>query len=237
MLVWIHKPSSYDEKVIGIGPKKFFCGRKHKFGLNMQGVCDSRGYFLDVEVRFPGPASDFFAFDESSLKKKLESSGFLGASVSSTFGGKLCLFGDNAYVQAPYMCTPWKAVSSGPKDAFNFFHSQVRINIECAFGMLVHRWSILRKPIPMNITVGKTARLVLALCKLQNYCITCQDTQIEQPQATDVSNIVLKGGYSLPRMDCSGGGWEYDMSENSPDRLSRMLDGGMHADDHTPESR
>ena len=147
MLVWIHKPSTTDEQVIGIGPKKFFCGRKKKFGLNMQGVCDSRGYFLDVEIRFPGAASDFFAFDESSLKKKLEKEGFLGNARSARFGGKLCLFGDNAYVQTPYMCTPWKAVSGGSKDAFNFFHSQVRINIECAFGMLVHRWGILRRAI------------------------------------------------------------------------------------------
>ena len=56
ILIWIHKPSSEDEKVIRIGPKKFFCGRKKKFGLNMQGVCDARGYFLDVEIRFPGKA-------------------------------------------------------------------------------------------------------------------------------------------------------------------------------------
>ncbi|EJK74238.1 hypothetical protein THAOC_04094 [Thalassiosira oceanica] len=79
------------------------------------------------------------------------------------FATTYCLFGDNAYVQSPYMVVPWRKVGAGAKDAYNFYQSQVRINIECAFGMLVHRWGMLRKPIPNNITVLRTTRLVLAL--------------------------------------------------------------------------
>ena len=167
----------------------------------MQGICDARGSFLDVEIRFPGSASDYFAFDESKIKCKLETAGFLKCPESKTFGNTYCLFGDNAYIQKHYMCTPWRNVGPGYRDAFNFFHSQVRINIECAFGMLVHRWGILRKPIPMNISVKKTTRLVLALCKLHNYCIAMSDLKIEQPQPSDLSSIVLEGGFSLPRLD------------------------------------
>ena len=40
-----------------------------KYGLNMMGVCDLRGRFLWVEARFPCAASDFYAFDDSHLKK------------------------------------------------------------------------------------------------------------------------------------------------------------------------
>ena len=29
------------------------------------------------------------------------------------------------------MVVPYPSTSSGPKDAYNYFHSQVRINIEC----------------------------------------------------------------------------------------------------------
>ena len=50
----------------------------------------------------------------------------------------LCIYGDAAYGNNMYMTVPFKNVSMGPKDAFNFYHSQIRINIECAFGMLVH---------------------------------------------------------------------------------------------------
>lgn len=163
MLVWLNKPNTNDQQVIGFGPTKFFCGRKMKYGLNMMGVCDSKGRFIWVEVNQPGAASDFIAYDVSSLKKLLDRDNFLRPG--------LCLFGDNAYVNSSSMCTPWRNVSRGPKDAMNFYHSQLRITIECAFGMLVHRWGILRKPMPINIAVNKITKLVHALCKLHNFCI------------------------------------------------------------------
>ena len=60
ILIWIHKPGKNDVKAIKFGPAKFFCGRKKKFGLNMQAVCDAEGRFLDVEIEYPGSTSDFF---------------------------------------------------------------------------------------------------------------------------------------------------------------------------------
>ena len=227
ILIWTHKPSSADIKVIKFGPLKFFCGRKMKYGLNMMAVCDSRGRFLWVEVRFPGASSDYYAFDESYLKEKLERKGFLRAG--------LCLFDDNAYVNTPYMCSPWRNVSGGPKDGFNFFHSQLRINIESAFGIIVHRWGVLQKPIAVNVSIKRTTSLVVALCKLNNYCITRGDVSAEPPIGSDAVNIVSEGGLYLPRLDASGQGeWQYDMNlAHSRDRVQDLLDGGQHMDDHT----
>ena len=54
----------------------------------------------------------------------------------------LCLFGDNAYLNTLYMATPLSNTSGRPKDNYNFYHSQSRIQIECVFGMLVQRWGI-----------------------------------------------------------------------------------------------
>ena len=224
MLVWTNKPNVSDQKVIGFGPTKFFCGRKMKYGLNMMGVCDSRRRFIWVEVNMPGAASDYYAFDESLLKQKLEKEGFLRPG--------LCLFGDNAYINSWYMCTPWRNVSRGAKDAMNFFHSQVRINIECAFGILVHRWGIMRKPMPVNLTVGKISSLVLALCKLHNYCID-KSVDVYCPIPGDIANIAMEGGLFLPRMDNNT-----DTSwDPSSDRLNELLDGGQHMDDHTESQR
>ncbi|KAL3793253.1 hypothetical protein HJC23_000795, partial [Cyclotella cryptica] len=95
MLVWMNKPTSSDQHNIGFGPTKFFCGRKMKYGLNMMGVCDSSKRFIWIELNMPGAASDFYAFDQSSLKKKLETEGFLRPGY--------CLFGDNAYINTPYI--------------------------------------------------------------------------------------------------------------------------------------
>jgi hypothetical protein len=41
MLVWISKPTEIECKKVGVGSAKFFCGRKKKFGLNLQVTCDS----------------------------------------------------------------------------------------------------------------------------------------------------------------------------------------------------
>jgi len=100
--------------------------------LNFQAVCDARWRFVDVSIRNPGAASDFLSFVTSDLLEKLRIPNFLR--------NGLTFYGDNAYVNSATMVVPFPNVSSGEKDDFNFYHSQVRINIECAFGLLVNRW-------------------------------------------------------------------------------------------------
>ena len=101
---------------------KFFCGRKHKFGLNLQGTCDSDGRFLDICIGHPAATSDYLAFATSSFRNRLEQPGFLAEG--------LCIFGDNAYVNCSYMATPFKNIASGSKDNYNHYHSQVRKTID-----------------------------------------------------------------------------------------------------------
>lgn len=126
ILIWIHKPSIKDADASGIGRKKFFCGRKHKFGLNCQAVSDKRGRFLDISIKYGGSSSDCLAFEASDLYKRLENGLLLPG---------LVLFGDNAYLNTPYLATPYPNVSVGSKDDYNFYHSQVRQSHMC---LLLH---------------------------------------------------------------------------------------------------
>ena len=112
------------------------------------------------------------------------------------------------------MATPFKVVSSGVRDAYNFYHSQLNINIECAFGMLVNRWAILRTPIPLNISLYKTAAFVRALCCLRNYLID------KNPLVSTISDrryVMSRGGKPL--------------HENNSDDVEELLSGGDHSDD------
>ena len=228
MLIWINKPSTPELQKLKIGGKKFFCGRKKKFGLNMQAVCDARRRFLDVEIMHPGATSDYLAFATSTLHKKSVGDNIHVAGQPFLFPG-LVLYGDNAYINTKWMVVPFKSVSSGPKDAYNFFHSQVRINIECAFGMLVHRWGILRKAIPMNISLVKTTSLVMACTKLHNFCINENDIQIVKPIADDTIDIDYHGGLDLSAFS---GEIEVDIEyNNQQNRIDDLLDGGEHFDD------
>ena len=72
ILIWMHKPSMKDADAAGVGQKKFYCGRKGKFGLNCQAVCDVRGRILDISIMYGGSSSDCLAFKASDLHKKLE---------------------------------------------------------------------------------------------------------------------------------------------------------------------
>lgn len=228
MIVWTCKPNETAEE-LGIGPGKFFSGRKKKFGLNLQAVCDHRNRFTDVYCFHPASASDFTMWTQCELRGDLETRGFLA--------DNLVLYGDNAYVNTPYMVTPFKSVRGDQdKDNFNFFHSQVRINIECTFGILVHRWGCLRKPMPMNVKTHKISSLVLALCKLHNYCInvtTAENNESQVPQSCMEDSITIReeGGLALQRL---AGGGQFDPNLDSIDSL---LDCGDALEDGAQRNR
>ena len=191
LLIWFERPSKDDCKLANCGAGKFYCGRKHKFGLNMMGTVDYMGRFLDVEILHPGATSDYLAFAVSNLKSKLERPGFLAPG--------LVIFGDNAYGNSEYMVTPFKGSQIGTtEDDFNFYHSQLRIQVECAFGKLVHRWGVLRRPLSTNIGIQKIGRMVSALCRLHNFCIDGRSAD-EPPLDTDLAFSRLNSGVQLRR--------------------------------------
>jgi hypothetical protein len=206
MLVWIEKPTDSECARVKVDSGKFYCGRKGKYGLNMQGVCDARRRFLDISLRNPASASDYLSFITSDLKHDLATIGFLAANI--------CLFGDNAYVNSDFMAVPYLNTQSGFKDDYNFFHSQVRINVECSFGILVNRWRILKSPLPATMSIEKVTALVKCLCKLHNFCI-------------DQSCPNVPGRY---RHD-AGTLMDLQDSNESESRPLGLLGGGSHFDD------
>ena len=102
-------------------------------------ACASDSRFLDLSVLYGAASSDLLSFENSSLRVKLATPGFLAEGI--------CLLGDNAYVNTFYMATPYANVGSFGEahDNYNFYHSNIRIKIECAFGILVSRFGFLRK--------------------------------------------------------------------------------------------
>ena len=186
ILIWSHKPTKEECAKVGVSELKFFCGRKHKYGLNLQAVCDHKKRFLDLSINFGAASSDHMAFLVSHLKEKLSTPGFLADG--------LCLFGDNAYVNTEYMATPYPNVGSDQKrDAYNFYHSQVRINIECAFGMLTQRWGFLRKQAPQHYTIPKIQAAVSCMARLHNFLISDGETNCPTPSAEDAWTLAVDG--------------------------------------------
>lgn len=188
VLIWISKPTLKDSKKAGTDRQKLFCARKNKFGLNMQAVSDVRGRILDFSINYGGASSDCIAFESGDLYKKLE---------RGILRDGLVLFGDNAYLNTEYMATPFPNVSRGAEDIYNFYHSQLRIRVECCFGQFVHRWGILRSALPYNITIPRIVGLVGCLARLHNFCIDAQGTNSKAADEMDPADRyrMIAGGH------------------------------------------
>ena len=127
------------------------------------------------------------------------------------------------------MATPYAAVSGGTKDTYNFYHSQLQIRRECTFGILTHRWAILRSAIPVNIQIVKTVALVMALAKLHNYCINANDNDISANIERDKWISEINGAVPLVPVEGYDEGSESGcLSDVVPEQL---LHGGENFDD------
>jgi hypothetical protein len=214
LLICTEKPTEKFANMMKTGSRAFYCGRKSRFGYNMQAVCDAEGRFLSVCINHPASASDFISFMRSKFYTKLTTPGFLADG--------LVIFGDNAYVSTDYMVTPYKNVRAGPKDDFNFFHSQLRINIERAFGMLVKKWGVLQKPLPCRMGPTKQLALVMALCRLHNFCLG-DDGQPENSRSVPANSNDLGNS--------TGAANAATIESENGNIISSMTEGGEHFED------
>ena len=107
MLLWTEKTFHKEYERVGVDSGKFYCGRKCKFGLNLQGVCDAHQLFTYFSVQHPASASDYLSFIMSSLYQQLTQ----GSGLPNGY----CLYGDNAYVNESYMSVPYNRNTSKSK--------------------------------------------------------------------------------------------------------------------------
>ena len=200
ILIWIERPSMKTAAESKVGVQKYFSGRKGKFGLNVQAVCDAKCRFIDMCSRSGGSTADCVAFAESELYVRLHREGVAAPG--------LCLFGDNAYINQLYMATPFPNVATSAKvdevsrqrDAYNFYHSQVRIKIECAFGMLINRWALLRTAIPATTHIRKVARIVGCAMKLHNFCIDRREMEVAESASQDQQRLYKRKGVTVEEL-------------------------------------
>ena len=72
MLLWMDQPTNADCEIAGVRQKYFVCGRKKKFGLNMQTIVDDKRRFININILHPSASSNYLVFTVSNLKRRLE---------------------------------------------------------------------------------------------------------------------------------------------------------------------
>ena len=86
--------------------------------------------------------------------------------------------------------------------------------------MLVHRWAILRRPMPRNMPFQNETELTDSSCKLHNHCI--DENDLAHYEQTKIDNFYSSITGSIPLVNDSDGNM-------TP---VEMIDGGDHSDDY-----
>jgi hypothetical protein len=137
------------------------------------------------------------------------------------------------------MATPYPNVAGKEgeheksKDNYNFYHSQLRIRIECAFGMLVQRFGLLRMAMPKKLSIKKIILLVNVLARLHNFCIgeLPEDDANTIPEELDVDRLNI--------MNHADGYVELEetVDGNLTNLPLGLMHGGEHFDDMSKNER
>lgn len=140
--------------------KAYFSGHYQCYGVNIQGMVDSRCRFLFLGAAAPGGSNDIVAYRKCGVHEYINNLS-LGQYV----------IGDNAYVCSEHLLTPFAGLERADlkKDAYNFYISQLRIRVEMAFGMMSNRWLILKRPV--SVSAKAYGKLILVIGVLHNYCL------------------------------------------------------------------
>ena len=172
----------------------YFC-YKQFFSLNVQAVCDYKGMFMDVDCRWPGSVHDSKVFVNSNLNKMLQNKNFNGVYQSLLTGcGKVpnYLIGDPAYPLSPYCMKEFEHCGNDDEVIFNNMLRSARNPIECTFGRLKARWSILTRK--MNMKLEKVPTIVYACFVLHNYC-ELKSCYVDSEQVTVQMELMKKNEF------------------------------------------
>jgi hypothetical protein len=141
-------------------PNDFRSGHKKQIGLNVQAICDARLRFMAISCRCPGKTNDWMAYLRSTMSERTDN-----------LPPPFYIVGDAAYVNSEHLLVPYPGGTflDQREDAYNLYLSQLRIRIEQAFALLIGRWGVFWRP--LRVPLRQQPTLILATCKLHNFCI------------------------------------------------------------------
>lgn len=153
-----------------VSSQDYFC-YKHYYSINVQAVCDYRGLFMDVDCRWPGSTHDSKVFTNSSINKRMmkgELPRILQSTDSNDEKVPNYLIGDPAYPLTPFCMKEYLHCINNEEVIFNNILRSARNPIECAFGRLKARWSILTRK--MDLKLENIPTVIYACFVLHNFC-------------------------------------------------------------------
>jgi DDE superfamily endonuclease len=160
-------------------PGAYYC-RKGFHALNVQAICDSDKKILWMSSSHQGSCHDSTAWSSTMLYKALQ------VRSEWLYARDWFIVGDSAYNMESFLLVPYdrpdvRRATGQKEDAYNFYHSNCRIRIECTFGELIMRWGIFWRKLQMDI--GAVGLIVEAASLLHNFII---DERLAKEAANDI---------------------------------------------------
>lgn len=156
-----------------------FYNYKSFFSIVLQGLADANSRFLSIDVGAYGRQSDSGILTNSSLYEKLQNSDIMPDDKPLPYSDNRpapsialphVILGDQGYPLKTYLLKPYTRQSATEDELyFNYRLSSVRRVVECAFGILVGKWRVLKSEIqcdPKNVDT-----IVKCACLLHNVVI------------------------------------------------------------------
>jgi hypothetical protein len=149
---------------INIG--SYFSGHYQCHGLNVQATCDANCRLIFLSIKCPGGTGDSEEFYGTRLDTFLKS-------IQPGYDA----VANNSYTLSATLLIPYSGSDKRypHKDVFNFYTSQSRIKIEQAFGMMVNKWRVFKKPVELKLSAIPT--LVESCMRLHNFCILFNESE------------------------------------------------------------
>ena len=151
-------------------PHDYFC-YKMKYSLNAQAICDEKGVFINVEIKWPGSVHDARVYANSSINKAFKSGQFpliYQELIPGHVSVPPFLLGDPAYPLLPNIMKEYSNCLEPNHVTFNRYLRSARNQIECAFGRLKARWRILNRAVDVDLNMA--VEMIYSCFVLHNFC-------------------------------------------------------------------
>jgi len=157
-----------------------YINRKGYYSLILQGVCDHKYIFRDINIGWPGRVHDARVFANTEIFHRGEN-GLLFRTwfkrvqlENKEVNMPVVLLGDPAYPLKPWLLKPFTNRNhlTPIQNAFNYRLSRARMTIENSFGRLKGRWRCLQKRLDVDVefacTVITTCVVLHNICEISN---------------------------------------------------------------------
>ncbi|GFN91167.1 protein alp1-like [Plakobranchus ocellatus] len=149
---------------------------------------------IDVDVGDFGRHFDGGVLKHSSFGRALYSNSLpipLDESICGSDPLPYVFLGDEAYPLLRNIMRPFpRRGLDNVRRIYNYRHSRARGTIECAFGVLVGKWSVLKTT--LNMLPENAIKVVLACCVLHNFVRRREGVSLDNIESNEIDNSWFK---------------------------------------------